>query len=137
VSSKVDEKNLDEEILKIKEKLASKIGQRKKKDGIPPPIDDDDFFNSVPAPRTSAPRNSRSTRREEGDEMDIEEPQTIRKRTIEISDDEPPQSKRARTTKPKVAPKSSRARKLTPPTPPTRKTPARAATSRSKKVFFF
>ena len=50
VKSEVDEKNLDEEISKIKEKLAAKVAERSKSSGdsiARPPNDDDEFFNAA------------------------------------------------------------------------------------------
>ena len=137
VKSEVDEKNLDEEISKIKDKLASKIVEREKtrKEKAPANDDDDDFFNYTVR---------KGRQRVEDDGMDVDErPNAIKKRVVhDISDDdemEMPTSKKPRKVPAKASkkPAVSRARQsseLSKPPPVTRKTPARAAASHAKKV---
>jgi len=136
VKSKVDEKNLDEEISKIKDRLSLKIAEREKsrRDKAPANnVDDDDFFN------TTTQRNSRNRPADE-DEMDINERPTARKKRVaqEISDDdvtEMPISKKPRKapSKPTVSRPRQSSESSNPP-PAIRKTPSRAAASRAKKV---
>jgi hypothetical protein len=162
VKSKVDEKNLDEEIGKIKEKLAAKVAERIANTTKPtaPTNPDDDFFNSVPdriVAQPPAPSNgaSRGGRRKAAvaDEMDIDFDTTTtttartagKKRVVhELSEDDDfmtaPTTKKARTTAgastAKRAPVSRSRRSSESSNPPltVRKTPSRAAASRSKKV---
>ena len=136
VKSKVDEKNLDEEISKIKDRLSTKIAEREKsrRDKAPTTTDnDDDLFN------TTGSRNDRN-RPADADEMDIDERPTARKKRVvqELSDDdlmEKPTSKKPRKapTKPTVS-RSRQSSESSNPPPAVRKTPARAAVSRAKKV---
>jgi hypothetical protein len=160
VKSKVDEKNLDEEIGKIKEKLAAKVAERIANTNKPtaPTNPDDDFFNSVPdrvVAQAPAPSNgaSRGGRRKPpvADEMDIDFDTTTTARTAgkkrvvhELSEDDDfmnaPTTKKARTTAAASAAKrapvsrSRRSSESSNPPPTVRKTPSRAAASRSKKV---
>ena len=159
VKSKVDEKNLDEEIGKIKEKLAAKVAERiaNTKKPTAPTNPDDDFFNSVPdrvvpQPPTNSNGASRGGRRKAvADEMDIDFDTTTTARTAgkkrvvhELSEDDDfmdaPTTKKARTTAAtstaKRAPvsRSRRSSESSNPPPTVRKTPSRAAASRSKKV---
>lgn len=161
MKSKVDEKNLDEEIGKIKEKLAAKVAERvasTTRNGAANNADDD-FFNSVPDRVISQPTNN-GARRGRGtidvDEMDIDFDTTSPSRTAttvgkkrvvhELSEDDDfmdaPTTKKARTTtttaaarKPPVSRSRLSSESSNPPAPPARKTPTRAAASRTKKVF--
>jgi len=149
VKSQVDEKNLDEEISKIKAKLADKIAERKKsKKDKTPMNDDDDFFNSAGNDQEIG-RRSRGGKEDDG-EMEVDERPTRRKRSVqEVSDDdimEIPTTKKPRKAPAKAparatakAPPVSRSRRSSDSSTaaPVRKTPARAAASRIKKVSIF
>jgi hypothetical protein len=114
VKAEVDEKDLDEEIAKIKDRLAARNATSTSTARPTPQASEDDFFNSIP-----------SARRRSEDEMSIDQPQKTRKRpardTLTISDDEFDRkpTKKSRTTQAVRA--------------PAKKTPARA--SRAKAVF--
>jgi hypothetical protein len=137
VKSDVDEKNLDEEIAKIKERLASKIADRQK--ARPRTTTDDDFFG-LPT------RNARSD-----DEMEVDAPApkktaaARRKRAVsEDEEDEVPAKKSRRAPAKTAAPTRGRGRggktvvsresSVASNPPPARKTPTRTATTRGKKV---
>lgn len=133
MKSDVDEKNLDEEIAKIKEKLASKIAERQK--ARPRTTTDDDFFG-LPA-------------RGDDEVMEVDAPATKkpagrRKRAVsEEEDEEEVPAKKPRRAPAKAAPTRGRGRggrtvgsresSVASNPPPARKTPTRGAT-RGKKV---
>jgi len=145
VKSEVDEKNVDEEISKIKDKLANKIAEREKsrKDEKGRSNDDDDFFSSA-----GIPGEGRSRGANDG-EMNVDErPSTTRKRAVqELSDDD--LMEMPTTKKPRSAPAKAPAKKAPAKPPPAsrprrssdssspqpaRRVPARTAASRSKKA---
>ena len=152
MKSKVDEKNLDEEIGKIKEKLAAKVAERvaNNANNNRPINADDDFFNSVPD--RVVPQSSNGVRRKPGDDaMDIDFDGTTsrttgKKRVVhEVSQDDDddfmdvPPTKKPRTTantakKPSVSRSRGSSEPFNPPLPPVRKAAARTAASRAKKV---
>jgi hypothetical protein len=151
VKSKVDEKNLDEEIGKIKEKLAAKVAERvaNSAKSTAPTNPDNDFFNSVPDRVVSQPPSNaaRKGRNVPDDEMDIDFDTTTsrtagKKRVVhELSEDDDfmdaPVTKKPRTTAAaKRAPesRSRRSNESSNPPPTVPKIPTRAAASRSKKV---
>jgi hypothetical protein len=149
----VDEKNLDEEISKIKDKLSAKITERQKT--TRPAHNDDDFFSSAPdraissrdvAQLTGVRRPRGRVDDDDDDMMSIDNGSrqgTKRSAAQSVSDDdmmdEPPTTTKKRRTapaKPAKAAAVSRSRQSSVGSnPPARKTPARTAASRSKKVF--
>jgi len=135
----VDEKNLDEEIAKIKDKLSSKIAERQKaQTNTRRPHDDDDLF-AEPTARAISGRDieelSNTTRRQrptqDDDDLmmiDARPPSksTARKRTVrEISDDDDDDVE-------EISAAATKKRRTT--SAQTRRTPARGAASRAKKV---
>ena len=150
----MDEKNLDEEISKIKDKLSAKITERQKT--TRPAHNDDDLFSSAPdraissrdvAQLTGGRRPRGRVDDDDDDMMNIDNGSrqgTKRSAAQSVSDDDmmgelPTTSKKRRTApaKPAKATTVSRSRQssVSSNPPPARKTPARTATSRSKKVF--
>jgi hypothetical protein len=130
VKSDVDEKNLDEEIAKIKEKLASKIAERQK--ARPRTTTDDDFFG-LPA-------------RSDDEVMEVDAPAAKKpagRRKRAVSEEEEVPAKKPRRAPAKAAPTRGRGRggrtvgsresSVASNPPPARKTPTRGAT-RGKKV---
>jgi hypothetical protein len=129
VKSEVDEKNLDGEILKIKDKLSAKIAERTKSkpksrpahDGI-----DEDEMDGVEQD-TRGPRGKRAAPDPLWDD--------------DLMDDGPATKKR-RTAAPKTSTRGgaagrgrgSRASSVASDGPPARKTPARKAATQRKKV---
>lgn len=147
VKSDVDEKNIDEEISKVKEKLTAKIAERaKSKASISRSAgDDDDFFNA--AVPDLGPRSGRTSGNGfSDDEMDVVNSghKDNRKRAAdELSDGDDimkiPTTKKARIASGKSTMTSTaRSRQSSgtsnPPLPRPRKTPTRAAASRAKKA---
>ena len=126
----MNEQNLDEEILKIKEKLASKVANT---------------TGTTVAPARGTDKRGERAFSDDGigeDEMDIDvAPRNKRTADVVLSDDEDdfaPVTKKRRTAPAKTtrAPPASRARQssATPKPTSSRKPPVRKVTSRSKKV---
>jgi len=143
VKSNVDEKNLDEEISKLKDNLSAKIAERQKVKGNPSHTNGNDHDDLFAMPDRY---EVRSVADEDGDPMDVETTtrQTSKRRIVHLSDDdnEPPAPKKPRTAaraKPsRPAAGTSRQSAEPPRAPPApRKTPARAAASRARKVSWF
>ena len=164
MKSKVDEKNLDEEISKVKDKLSSKIAERQKAQADSRrPEDDNDLFAS-PTGRVISGREfddmTQSIRRQRGinnyDDDDLMEidprPRKAptgasRKRTVrDASEDDDVEeipavaAKKQRTTVPTKPVPASRSRQSSVSSNHSsaqlqpRRTPLRAAASRAKKV---
>jgi hypothetical protein len=152
----VDEKNLDEEISKLKDKLSAKITERQKTTRAG--HTDDDLFASAPdraisgrdvAQLTGARRARGRGDDDDDDMMSIDsgprQQGTKRSAAQSLSDDDdvmgdlPATSKKRRTAaaKPTKTTPASRSRQssVSSNPPPVRKTPARNAASRAKKVF--
>jgi hypothetical protein len=128
VKSEVDEKNLDEEIAKIKDRLSARHTEQAKKALSSAPstrANDDDFFNSPPPERR--PDNTRRTATKRPAQEISEDEDN------DDDDDEPavPSKKRVRSTT--AAKPGSRTAKVT--AVPVRKPPARTTTSAPKNVF--
>jgi len=163
VKSKVDEKNLDEEISKVKDKLSSKIAERQKAQADSRrPQDDNDLFASPPGRLISGREfddMTQSTRRQRGINNDDEDLMEIdpkprkaptgasRKRTVrDASEDDDVEeipavaAKKQRTTVPTKPVPASRSRQSSVSSNHSsaqlqpRRTPLRGAASRAKKV---
>lgn len=164
MKSEVDEKNLDEEIAKIKDKLSSKIAERQKAQtqanaATRRPQDDHDDLFAEPTGRaissrdiaelTGTTRPQRSTADDDDFMMIDPKPSnnnTTRKRTVRDASDEddfaaisPVTTKKRRTAPAKPSAPASRSRQPSvssnpPPSTQPRRTPARGAASRAKKV---
>jgi len=143
VKSNVDEKNLDEEISKLKDNLSAKIAERQKAKTNTTRTNGNEHDDLFAMPDRY---EVRSVADEDGDPMDVETTTrpTSKRRVVNLSDDdnELPVSKKPRTAaraKPsKPAASTSRqsaAASRTSPAP--RRTPARAAASRARKVNYF